>query len=232
MPEEDTSTRSNQDEEQQEVYHDSHNSDSGSPRNPTDGDSREDLREEEATTERDEDPDSTRSKRLFIIQYAHENERKRAEYTLKNWEDSDVERPGGTIRIVETGDQDGLMNKLLSTIPHDHVTAYDLDDVEISETTETVTIQRTLSGDPSSIETTLDFMMSNQAGNLINPDENKYEISSKMGPAEVSYDITPGETPEESQVTLEVSGAPQTTDHIIDQFREQLRQFEQNRGAR
>jgi hypothetical protein len=172
-----------------------------------------------------------RSKRLYIIEYGNENERKRAEYTLKNWEDADVERPTGTIRIVETENQEGLMNKLISTIPYDHIRAFDLDDIEIDENIETLTLERTLSASQEGIETTLEFMLSQRSGALIDPSENKYEVDDK-GPAEVSYEFGETEDPDVTEVTITISGAPQTTQHLLNSFREELDQVEQNRSGR
>lgn len=171
------------------------------------------------------------SKRLYIIEYSDENERKRAEYTLKNWEEAKVERPTGTIRIVEAKDQAGLMNKLISTIPYDHIRAYELEDVEITETAETLTLERTLSAKLENVEPTIEFMLSRRNGTIIDPSENKYEVDEK-GSATVTYQLTEGNSTESTELTLTVSGAPQTTEHLLNSFREELNQFERNRGVR
>lgn len=176
-------------------------------------------------------PDGETSKRLYIIEYSDENERKRAEYTLKKWEDAEVERPTGTIRIVEAEDQAGLMNKLISTIPYDHIRAYELVPVEISETTETLTLERTLSADPESVEPTIEFMLSRRDGTIVDPGENKYEVEDR-GPATVTYELTEGDSSETAKLTLKVSGAPQTTEYLLNSFRDELNQFERNRGSR
>lgn len=180
------------------------------------------------------DPDgdvATRSQRLYIIDYGTESERKRAEYTLKNWEDADIERPNGTIRIVETEDQEGLMNQLITKIPYDHIRAFDLDNVKISKNIETLQLERTLSAPKEGIETTLEFMMSQRDGLLLDPDQNKYEVDDK-GPAEVSYEFTETESPDETGVIITIEGAPQTTQHLLNSFRDELDQFERNRRSR
>lgn len=178
------------------------------------------------------EPESeTGSKRLYIIEYGSENERKRAEYALKNWEDAEVERPNGTIRIVETEDQSGLMNRLISTVPYDHIRAFDLRDVEVSENVETVSLERTISASREGVETTLEFMLSQRSGALIDPSENKYEVDEK-GPAEVSYKFLDTSEPDRTEIRITIEGAPQTTQHLYNTFREELDQFEQKRSGR
>lgn len=180
-----------------------------------------------------QDAGKTRSERLYIIEYGDENERKRAEYALKNWEGAEVERPTGTIRIVEAENQEGLMNRLISSIPYDHIRAYDLSDVEISENIEEVTLKRTLSASREGIETTLEFMMSQRSGEIIDigEDETTYEIDDK-GPAEVSYKFLDSSEPNKTEVEITIKGAPQTTQHLYNNFRDELDQFEQNRSTR
>lgn len=175
----------------------------------------------------------SQSKRLYIIEYGSENERKRAEYTLKNWEGAAVERPSGTIRIVEAENQEGLMNKLISTIPYDHIRAYDLTDIEISENIEEVTLTRTLSASREGIETTLEFMMSQRSGEIIdiNKNETTYEVEDR-GPAEVTYTFIDTSDPDKTEIEMTIKGAPQTTQHLYNSFRDELDQFEQNRSSR
>lgn len=139
---------------------------------PPEGDSREtdsdDIQSLEAATSGSES-DSTSEKRLYIVKFDDEAERKRVDSAIDSWSGGEGGRPSGAIRVAEGENHDELLDILTARVPVDHIECYHMDEVEVDDPTVIETIERTLSDGKESVDSMVNFIVSNHRGKMTDP---------------------------------------------------------------
>jgi hypothetical protein len=127
---------------------------------------------------------------LFTVEYDGDAERKRVEYLFNNWDDGDVEKPDGLVRVARDVDHEELYEKLLNKVREDQVTSYRLEPVEADVSDETATVEQTVEAPEDAVETFVEYMLSKKKAVLQSADHNEFEVYTKKGRADVRYELT------------------------------------------
>lgn len=130
------------------------------------------------------------TKHLFVIQYDDDAERKRAEYLFKNWSDGKITKPDGLVRIADDVDHEELYERLLSKIPEQNISVYDIESVDSDVETTTEVVEQNVHATEDAVETFLEYILSKKKAVLQSATHNEYELYTKKGRADVSYSIT------------------------------------------
>lgn len=161
-------------------------------------------------------------KYLFTVAYEDDAERKRAEYLFNTWEDGEIRKPEGLVRIVEDVDQADLYTELLMKFRPTQINAYALSALEIPETPETRSLERTIAADPATVRSFLQYLISKKKGTETS--ENEYAVYTNKGRADISVSLT-GST-EETTATIDIEGHPPILDFLGSYFETELNAFE------
>jgi hypothetical protein len=169
--------------------------------------------------------DSTDTTRyLYTVEYTEEAERKRVEYLFNNWDDGQIESPQGLVRIAEAVDHDELYQQLVSKVPADQISVHRLEAAATDIESETVTIEQKISASPDAVETFLEYILSKKKAVLQSPSHNEYEIYTKKGRAELSYELTEIDTGL-VEARLRITGIPPAPAFLAEFFETELSDY-------
>jgi hypothetical protein len=160
---------------------------------------------------------------LFVVSYDDDAERKRAEYLFNNWDDGDIERPDGLVRVTRSVDHDEIYEQLITKVPKDQIESYALDPVEADADPETVTVERAVNAPVQSVESFLDYVFSKRKAVLQSAEHNEYEVYTKKGRADVQYSLT--ESDGQTTVRVRVDGYPPAPSFLAEFFRDELDEY-------
>jgi len=167
--------------------------------------------------------DGDRDRRyLYVVDYEGDAERKRAEYLFKNWDGGAIERPDGLVRVAEDVDHDELYQQLIAKVPADQIEAYELTPTEPDVSTETVVIEESVAASADAVETFLEYVLSKRKAVLQSAARNEYEVYTKKGRAEVSYEIGDDDP---ITVRLRIEGYPPAPAFLADFFETELADY-------
>jgi hypothetical protein len=166
--------------------------------------------------------DSGDARYLYVVEYEEDAERKRAEYLFKNWDEGSIDRPDGLVRIVEGVAHEELYEQLIAKVPAEQVTSYELEPIEADVEVETVVVEETVDASVDAVEAFLEYILSKRKAVLQSASRNEYEVYSKKGRAEVSYDVTDGER---VAVRIRVDGYPPAPAFIAEFFETELADY-------
>lgn len=175
------------------------------------------------TPERNRSGDNTDSTYLFVVSYDDDAERKRIEYLFNNWNNGNVEKPGGLIRVASAADHDELYEKVVGKVPEEQVKSYELETVEADVDQERRTVEQKISAPSDTVESFIDYIFSKKKAVLQSAARNEYEVYIKKGRADVSYQIT--ESGGETTVTITVSGYPPAPSFLTKFFETELSDY-------
>lgn len=162
-------------------------------------------------------------KHLFVIEYDDDAERKRAEYLFNNWSDGEVTKPNGLIRMTEDVDHEELYERLLSKIPTENVSVYDIEPVDSDVETTTEIVEQDVDATKEAVETFLEYILSKKKAVLQSASHNEYELYTKKGRADVSYQIE--EATEGVSVSVRIVGYSPAPDFLAQFFRTELADY-------
>ncbi|MFB6184294.1 MAG: hypothetical protein ABEI96_07040 [Haloarculaceae archaeon] len=159
---------------------------------------------------------------LYVVEYDSDAERKRVEYLFNNWSDGDVDAPKGLVRVASNVDHDALYRQLVSKVPDEQVSAYRLEPVETDVETDTRVVEQHVDAPREAVEGFVEYIFSKKKAVLQSPERNEYEVYTKKGRAEVSYDLAAdGET----TVTVRIEGTPPAPGFLADFFETELADY-------
>ncbi|RJX44431.1 hypothetical protein DM826_02095 [Halonotius aquaticus] len=158
---------------------------------------------------------------LYTVQYTEEAERKRVEYLFKNWNEGDIETPEGLARIAEGVDHEELYQELVAKVPSEQIGVYRLQPTTPEVESESITVTEEISASLDAVETFLEYILSKKKAVLQSGSRNEYEMYTKKGRAEVSYELddTAGDI---VVVRIRVDGIPPAPEFLGDFFETEL----------
>lgn len=157
---------------------------------------------------------------LVVVDYEEDTERKRAEYLLDNWEEGTVSSVRGLTRLVSDTDIHDLYEALVSKVPEERISTYELSAVEETAPTTDANLQYRLQADPERADWAMESVLNKRKAVDDPKGERTYAIYTKKGRAEVSYDIT--ERGDEILLDIEIEGYGEATEFLREYFQEEL----------
>ncbi len=163
------------------------------------------------------------TKHLFVVRYNDDAERKRAEYLFKNWSDGNITKPDGLVRIADNVDHEELYERLLSKIPEENVSVFDVESVDSDVETTTEVVEQNVHATADAVETFLEYILSKKKAVLQSATHNEYELYTKKGRADVSYSIT--EHTNGVDVSVRIVGYSPAPNFLAEFFRTELTDY-------
>ena len=160
---------------------------------------------------------------LFVVSYEDDAERKRVEYLFNNWEDGEVEKPSGLVRIGTDVDHDALYERLVSKIPADQVESFQLQSVDPDVEKERHTVEESVDADADAVESFVEYMLSKKKAVLQSAARNEYEVYTKKGRATVSYRLSDEDGA--TTVAMSVEGYPPAPSFLAEFFETELADY-------
>lgn len=159
---------------------------------------------------------------LFVVSYGDDAERKRVEYLFNNWEDGDVEKPSGLVRVADGIDHDELYERLVGKVPEGQVESYRLESVDADVSRERRSVEQTVDADADAVESFVEYVLSKKKAVLQSASRNEYEVYTKKGRADVSYRI---DADGATTVTMRVEGYPPAPAFLAEFFETELAEY-------
>lgn len=160
---------------------------------------------------------------LFVVDYEDDAERKRVEYLFNNWEDGEISKPSGLVRVGRSVSHDELYENLVAKVPEEQVQSYRLEPVDTDVTPETLTVKQSVAAPADAVETFVEYMFSKKKAVLQSPSHNEYEVYTKKGRADVTYQLdTDGRT---TDVTVTITGHAPAPEFLADFFETELEAY-------
>ncbi|MDB2245243.1 hypothetical protein PM076_14890 [Halorubrum ezzemoulense] len=160
---------------------------------------------------------------LFVVEYEEDTERKRVEYLFNNWEEGNITRPDGIIRITSDVDYDDLYEQLLTKVPEEQITSYELARSEPTVDKQTKRIERTINAPMDTVESFLNYVFSKRKGVVQSAEHNEYEIVTKKGRADVRYTLSEDDGTTTTRIIIE--GYEPTPSFLSEFFEKELDEF-------
>lgn len=158
---------------------------------------------------------------LFVVEYDSDAERKRVEYLFEN-ANGEVQSLEGLARIATGIDHEEIYEQLVSKVPDKQVQAYRLEPIDVSAEPERTKIEETVSATPETVEPFVEYMLSKKKAVLQSSTRNEYEVYTKKGRAEISYDL---DGDDETTVRIEIEGYPPAPSFLAEFFETELRDY-------
>lgn len=172
---------------------------------------------------RDTEPNGDDSDYLFVVSYADDAERKRVEYLFNNWDEGDVERPDGIVRVASDIDHDDIYERVVNKVPSEQVDSFELRPVEADVDRERRTVKQSVSAPADAVKSFVDYIFSKKKAVLQSGARNEYEVYTKKGRADVTYELTRDDGTVIIKVT--VSGYPPAPGFLADFFKTELSDY-------
>ena len=162
---------------------------------------------------------------LFVVSYENDAERKRAEYLFNTWENGNLYKPEGIVRIAEDIDHEELYEDLLVKFRPEQIDAYALSSLDAPQTPEQHSIERSIAADPNTVRSMLQYLISRKKGTETG--DGAYEVYTNKGRADVEMSFSTEDT--ETTVFVQVQGYPPVIDQLTTYLEEELDEFEASR---
>jgi hypothetical protein len=160
---------------------------------------------------------------LYVVSYQDDAERKRAEYLFNNWENGDIEAPDGFVRIAAGIDHEELYESLVGKVPPEQVEAFRLEPAETDVDQERHTVEQAVNAQVDAVDSFVEYILSKKKAVLQSAARNEYEVYTKKGRAEVSYNLT--ENGDTTIVAIQVDGYPPAPEFLADFFQTELTEY-------
>lgn len=160
---------------------------------------------------------------LFVVEYEEDTERKRVEYLFNNWEEGNITRPDGIIRMTSDVDYDDLYEQLLTKVPEEQIASYELARSEPTVDKQTKRIERTINAPMDTVESFLNYVFSKRKGVVQSAEHNEYEIVTKKGRADVRYTLSEDDGTTTTRIIIE--GYEPTPSFLSEFFEKELDEF-------
>ena len=165
---------------------------------------------------------------LYAVEYESDAERKRVEYLFNNWADGTVDRPEGLVRVAEGIAHDELYEQLLTKVPAERVSAYELEPADTDVEPETVRVSQTVAAPVEAVESFVQYMFSKKKAGLQSAKHNEYEVYTKKGRATVSYTLT--DSGSDVSVEISVVGHDPASTFLGDFFETELTNYAESQS--
>jgi hypothetical protein len=162
---------------------------------------------------------------LFVVQYDDDAERKRVEYLFNNWEDGTVDKPDGLVRVASEVDYDNFYEAVVSKVPAANVESYRLEDIDRGVEPDTTVVRSEIGADVNAVEPFIEYILSKKKAVLQSPARNEYEVYTKKGRADVTYQLS--ETDDATTVTIRISGYSEAPTFLAKFFETELEDYSQ-----
>jgi len=160
---------------------------------------------------------------LFVVDYDDDAERKRVEYLFNNWENGSIDKLEGLVRLATGIDHDKLYEELVSKVPADRVNSHRLEEMERGADPETIVVETEINAEPDAIEPFVEYIFSKKKAVLQSPTQNEYEVYTKKGRAEVTYQLSQAD--DGTAVTIRISGYSQAPSFLANFFESELEDY-------
>ena len=167
--------------------------------------------------------DNNEGRYLYIVDYEEDAERKRAEYLFNNWDEGEINRPSGLVRIAEGIDHDELYEQLVAKVPEQQVDICRLEPVDTDVEPESVMIEQRIAASIDAVETFVEYILSKKKAVLQSAARNEYEVYTKKGRAEVGYRLN--ETEEQVVAQININGYPPAPSFLAEFFEAELTEY-------
>lgn len=175
------------------------------------------------TMDSDQNGGPDESTHLFVVSYADDAERKRVEYLFNNWDDGTVNKPDGLVRIASDVDHDELYERVVSKVPAEQVESYKLEPVDADVDQEREIIKQDVNAPGDAVESFIEYIFSKKKAVLQSAARNEYEMYTKKGRANVSYELATDEGT--TTVTITVWGYPPAPTFLSEFFETELADY-------
>ncbi len=132
-----------------------------------------------SNTDPSSDETSTDTEYLFVVDYEDDAERKRIEYLFNNWDDGEIAKPSGLVRVGQSVSHDELYQDLVAKVPEEQVQSYRLEPVETDVAPETLTVEQSIDAPADAVETFVEYIFSKRKAVLQSAPHNEYEVYTK-----------------------------------------------------
>lgn len=160
---------------------------------------------------------------LYIVDYDEDAERKRVEYLFNNWDEGDIRRPTGLVRVAENVSNDELLEQLVGKVPETQVEVYQLGDVDTSVEPEQTVVKQQIEASSDAVETFLEYILSKKKAVLQSAAQNEYEVYTKKGRTEITYSVT--ETEGMVSARVSINGYPPAPAFLAEFFETELAEY-------
>jgi hypothetical protein len=168
---------------------------------------------------------SDKSGFLFVVNYDDDAERKRVEYLFNNWENGSITKPDGFVRLAADIDHDELYEELVSKVPTERVESYQLEEIDRGVDPDTVVIEKEINAGQDALEPFIEYILSKKKAVLQSPSRNEYEVYTKKGRAEVTYQLS--EADGNTAVMIRIIGYSQAPTFLAEFFEAELEDYSQ-----
>lgn len=165
---------------------------------------------------------------LFVVSYGDDKERKRIEYLFNNW-NGEIEKPEGLVRVAGEIDHDELYEQIVSKVPPEQVSSYCLEPVDTEVDPESVIVEESVSAALDGVEGFIEYMLSKKKAVLQSAERNEYEVYTKKGRADVTYQLT--EQDEKVNVRIRVEGYPPAPEFLASFFETELTDYAESQST-
>jgi hypothetical protein len=118
---------------------------------------------------------------------------------------------------------DKLYEQLLTKVPEDRISSYELDRTEPEVTKETKRIDREINAPEDTVESFIQYVFSKRKAVLQSSDRNEYEVVTKKGRADVRYSVSSANGTTTARIVIE--GYEPTLSFLGDFFEQELDEF-------
>lgn len=196
---------------------------------------------EQIGTKSSEAAESTGEKRLYIVDFEDEAERKRVDSAIESWDGGDGGRPSGAIRVAEGENHDELLDILTAKVPVEHIECYEMDGVEVDNPTVINVLELDVTDSKESVDTLLNFIVTSHRGNMVDPrgslelepeadnmdDVPLYRVGNKKGTVKLAYEVN--ETNTGCHIRIAIKGHHIPADYVEGVIEEDLDRFERSK---
>ncbi|MXR40725.1 hypothetical protein GRX01_05130 [Halobaculum sp. WSA2] len=120
-------------------------------------------------------------------------------------------------------DHDALYEQLVTKVPEEQVSSYELARSEPSVDKQTERIERTINAPVDTVESFLKYVFSKRKAVVQSPDRNEYEVVTKKGRADVRYTVSAENGTTTTRIVIE--GYEPTLSFLSEFFEEELDEF-------
>lgn len=165
---------------------------------------------------------------LFVVSYGDDKERKRIEYLFNN-SNGEIKKPEGLVRIGGNIDHDELYEQIVTKVPPEQVSSYRLEPVDTEVDPESVIVEESIPAALEGVEGFIEYMLSKKKAVLQSAERNEYEVYTKKGRADISYQLT--ERGKKVDVQIRVEGYSPAPEFLASFFETELADYAESQST-
>lgn len=165
---------------------------------------------------------------VFVVSYGDDKERKRIEYLFNNW-NGEIKKPEGLVQVAGEIDHDESYERIFSKVPPEQVSSYRLEPVDAEVDPESVIVEESLSAAIDDAEGFIEYMLFKKKPVLQSAERNEYEVDTKKGRADVTYQLTGQD--EKVNVQIRVEGYSPAPEFLASFFETELTDYAESQST-